>query len=394
MKLRPVLLVAVLVSSAGLALLVRNHPAWIAQEEWFLDFLVANTRERFESEKLQPAENLVFIEFNEKDKAEYGAWPPAPIDYIMVLKKLRAHDPGVVAFSDLLKWPGADTQFVDELQHALVGFSQVALAFQATTGATLESGLVSEEKEVPSMAAVEGDSSAVPALSRLIFPDARLSRQMQLGFVATELDHPEQVPSLLLARADSRLVPSLAAQMIALQSRAPYISQRLRFGAGAGLYLGNERFIPMAADGTARPNLTGDFLRVNALELQTPDLGDAAAKVLAEKLGKNKLIVVGVSPSPGETHVRLAAWALALPQLKPAPDYVIWLAAFIAALCALWQLRFSRWGALVFGVCAVALLLGSTLVIFQTWLVWWPPMLPVLLLLAGSVFCVAWPRKS
>lgn len=393
MKLRTVLLAVVLALTATFALLARGGPAWNAAEGWFLDFLVANAHDRFDREKLGPAENVVFVEFREKDRAEFSAWPPAPIDYIMVLKKLKAHDPGVVAFSDLLKWQNADVSFVDELQHALVGFSQVVLAYSACTGTTLESGLVSEEKDVPSITTVEGDSSATPAISRLNFPDPRLSTQMQLGFVATEVDQPDHVPPLLLARADSRLVPSLAAQMIALQSRAPYVLQRLRFGAGAGLYLGNERFIPLAGGGAAPPKLAADFTRVSALDLQTPDLGDAASKAIAEKLGRNKLIVLGISPSPGETHVALAAWALALPQLNPAPDYVTWLAALVAAGLVLWQMRFGSWGAAIFGMCAIATLLGIAVVTFQSTLFWWPPLLPGMLLLAGTVFCVTWPRK-
>lgn len=393
MKLRPVMLAGVLTVTVVLALLAKGSPPWNTAEGWFLDFLVANVRDRFEKENLTPAEDVVFIEFNEKDKAEFSAWPPAPIDYIMALKKLRSHDPDVVAFSDVLKWEKRDVQFVDELQQTLVGFTQVALTFAASTGAIAESGLVSEDKEVPSIANVDGDDSAAPRLSRLRFPEARLSTAMQLGFVATDVDKPSEAPPLLVARADSKLVPSLAAQMIALHSHAPYVSQRLRFGLGAGLYLGGERFIPLAQNGMAHPGLKGDMTRVSALELLTPELGDAASKALAEKLGMNRLLILGTSPSPGETHARLAAWALALPKLNLAPESVPWLAGLIAALLAGWQLRFGRWGALVFGMCALAVYLGSAITVFQSTLTWWPPLLPCGMLAAGTAFCVIWPRK-
>lgn len=394
MKLRPAMLAVVLAASVGFALHEKGSPRWNAAEGWFLDFLVANVRDRFEKEDLAPAGNVVFIGFDEKDKAEFSAWPPAPIDYIMVLKKLNSHEPDTVAFSDVLKWDTRDMQFVDELQQLLVGFTQVALAFSATTGATAESGLVSEDKEVPSIASVEGDRSTAPKLSRLVFPDAQLSTQMQLGFVADPVDKPAGVPPPLVAQADAKLVPSLAAQMIALQSHTPYVSQRLRFGVGAGLYLGGERFIPLARDGTVRPRLKGDVTRVNALDLLTPDLGDAASKTLAETLGKNKLVIVGTSPSPGETHARIAAWALALPRLNRAPEYVCWMATLVAAVLAVRQLRFGRWGAAVFGMFAFTLLLGVALVVFQSSLIWWPPLLPGVVLLAGTVFCVVWQRKA
>ncbi len=388
------MLAVVLAASVVLALLARGGARWNAAEAWFLDFLVANARDHFEKEDLPPAENVVFISFNEKDKAEFSAWPPAPIDYFMILKRLKAHEPDVLAFSDVLKWDQPDIRFVDELQQSLVGFNQVVLAFAATTGATAESGLVGEDKEIPSVARVEGDSTAAPKLSRLKFPDARLSRQMQLGFVATQVDKPEAALPLLVARTDTSLAPSLAAQMISLQSRAPYVSQRLRFGVGAGLYLGAGRFIPLAQDGTVHPRLTGDVTRVSALGLLTPELGDDASRTLTETLGKNKLIILGTSPSPGESHARLAAWALALPRLHLAPDSVVWLATLIAVLLAGWQLRFGRWGAAVFGLCAMAAVLGISLTVFQSTLVWWPPLLPGAVLLAGTVFCLAWPRKA
>jgi hypothetical protein len=394
MKPRPIMLAAVLGASLAGALLAKGGAGWNAAEGWFLDFLVANARDRFEKEDLVPAENVVFVGFSEHDKAEFSAWPPAPIDYIMALRKIRPHEPDVIAFGDVLKWNQESVQFIEELQQTLVGFSQVALAFGANTGVTAESGLVSEDKEVPVIASVDGDLSSAPKLSRLVFPDERLSTQMQLGFVATQVDRPDDVPPLLVARADASLVPSLATQMIALESHAPYVSQRLRFGTGAGLYLGGERFIPLAPDGTARPRLKGDLTRVSALDLLTPELGDAASQALSDKLGKNKLVILGISPSPGETHARIAAWALALPRLKLAPDYVPWVATLIAVLLAAWQLRFGRWGAMVFGLCALAALLGTALLVFQSSLTWWPTLLPGAVLLAGTLFCVTWPRRT
>ncbi len=394
MKQRPVMLAIVLAAAVTCALLARGGTRWNDAEGWFLDFLVANVRDRFEKEDLTPAEEVVYVGFNETDKAEFSAWPPAPIDYIMALRKIKPHEPAVIAFGDVLKWDQSGTQFIDELQQSLVGFNQVALAFAATTGATSESGYVNEDKEVPNIASVEGDISASPKLSRLIFPDARLSTQMQLGFVATRLDQPGDAPPLLVARADDSLVPSLAAQMIALQSHAPYVSQRLRFGVGAGLYLGGERFVPLSPDGTAQPRLKGDVARVSALDLLTPELGDAASEALAGKLGKNRLVILGTSPSPAETHARVAAWALALPRLRLAPDYVCWLATVIAGLVVFWQLRFGRWGAAIFGMGAIAVLLGTALAVFQSSLIWWSPLLPGIVLLAGTIFCMAWPRRA
>lgn len=390
MKPRPAMLAVVLTASVGLALHEQRGPRWNAAEGWYLDFLVANARGRLEKELRAPADSVVFIAFNEKDKAEFSAWPPAPIDYIMALKKLKVHEPDTIAFSDVLKWDAPDVQFVDELQQLLVGFNQVALACSATAGAATGPGLAGDDTRIPSFTHVEGDGSTAPQLGRVMFPDARLSTQMQLGFVASR---DAGAPPLLVARADARLVPSLAAQAIALQSHAPYASQRLRFGAGAGLDLDRERFIPLTRDGTVRPALKTGVTRVNALDLLTPDLGDATSRTLSETLGKGKLIILGISPSPGEAHADVAAWALALPRLNRAPDSVCWMATLVAAALAVWQLRFGRWGAAIFGMLAATLLLGAALVVFESSFTWAPPLLPGIALLAGTVFCVVWPRK-
>lgn len=394
MKLRPAMLAVLLAASVGLALREQGGPGWDAAEQWWLDFLVANARDRIEKTDIAPSENVIFVAFNERDKAEFSTWPPAPIDCIMALKRLKSHEPDTIAFGDVLKWDAPGVQFVDELQQMLVGFPQVVLAFSATTAASPGPDSAAGDTGLPSFPVVEGDSSAAPPLGGLMFPDARLSTQMQLGFVALGGDGRAARPPPLAAQAGSRLVPSLAAQMIALQSHAPYVSQRLRFGVGAGLYLGRERFIPIAQDGTVHPRLKAGVIRVNALDLLTPDLGDAASRGLADLLGKNKLIVLGISPSPAETHAEVAAWALALPRLLRAPDYACWMATLAATMLVFLQIRFRRLGAALVGLFAFMLLLAAALLVFQSSFIWCPPLLPGVVLAVGTIFCVVWEPRS
>jgi hypothetical protein len=188
------------------------------------------------------------------------------------------------------------------------------------------------------------------------------------------------------------LVPSLAAQILALREHAPYATQRLRFGRGAGLFLGEDVFVPLEDNGTVSPQLDGGVLRVNALDLMTPSLEDEAAKVTNQKLGTHKVVIIGTVPSAGETQARVVAWALALPKLHHAPIMAEWIAAALAVLLAIWQLRFGRFGALVFGAGVVAVMLALALAEFQMARRWCGPALPGALNLLATVFCFLWPH--
>ncbi len=197
-----------------------------------------------------------------------------------------------------------------------------------------------------------------------------------------------------MARSGDSLTPSFTAQILALKERAPYAAQRLRFGRGAGLYLGNEVFVPLEQNGTATPKLSGDIVRLSALELMTPSLQDASSQAVDQKLGAHKVIVLGVVPSGGEAQSRTVAWALALPKMRRVPAMVEWIAAAVAALLGLWQLRFHRFGALFFGVGVTAAMLAAALVEFQTGHWWCPAVLPGGLAIVATLFCFLWPHRA
>ena len=363
---------------------------------FFLDFLNANTRAKSDKKPLPAGDAVVFLEFHETDKAEYSAWPPAPLDYIMVLKRLAEHDPEVVAFSDVLKWDKSDIQFIPELQQSFLRFPAVALAFHAEDiGKEAVDSVIREEVGMPAIATVVGNSNLAPRLGKYEFPSKALRTQMQLGFVLSDKEKKTgNGAAPLVARAGEALVPSLAAQILALKERAPYATQRLRFGRGAGLFLGEDVFVPLEENGTVNPQLEGDVVRVNALDLMTPSLEDEAAVAAKGRLGKHKVVIVGTVPSPGEGEARVVAWALALPKLHRAPVMAEWIAAALAALLAFWQLRFGRFGALFFGIGVVAVMLALALAEFQMARRWCGPALPGALTLLATLFCFLWPHSK
>jgi hypothetical protein len=154
----------------------------VKAEQGFLDFLVANARDAFEKKPLPASPEVVFVEFRAEDKAEYSTWPPAPLDYIMVLKKLAEHEPRVLAFTMPLNWENSTPQFVGEMQKALLPFTSVVLGFdgKATADATPETKQFFAE-ELPRFANVDGDSSLAPSLIGIsALPNSQLRTQMQL----------------------------------------------------------------------------------------------------------------------------------------------------------------------------------------------------------------------
>ena len=138
--------------------------------------------------------------------------------------------------------------------------------------------------------------------------------------------------------------------------------------------------------------LRGEVTQLSAVDVSTPDLGDAESKMLSEKIGTHRIIVLGTDESGGVGQARAIAWALSLPTINRAPQKAEWIAAALAAFLALWQLRFHRFGVLIFGGGAAAGALGLALVFFQSTLIWCPPVLPLVMLACSTLFCLVWPR--
>jgi hypothetical protein len=195
-----------------------------------------------------------------------------------------------------------------------------------------------------------------------------------------------------VASEGRRLVPSLASQAVTLYRQVPYAAQRLRFGRGARLSLGEEFIIPLREDGRLPLKEKPRVPVVNALDLMVPDLGDEPAREMQKTLGKGKVVVLGSGPE-GMIHARAIATALAMPKVRRASVIVEWGLAAAACLFCLWQLRHRRMKALLAGAVAVIAGLGVSLLTFQSALVWCSPLAVLLALAVGTVFCFLWPAK-
>ena len=396
MKIRAIILLALLGTAAFFAVKEQGGEHWRRAEDWYLDFLTANARDHFEREAMSPSPDVVFVEFNERDKAEFGSWPPPPDDYLSVLKRIAPHEPELVAIGDVLSWPEDKPQSPvmlakQALQQQLERFPQVLLAFSGKVeGQGAGAPLAVDDFSLPDVNVVGDDISAVPALTGGILPDRELRLQVQLGFVAPAAEGR----SRFAARDDSRVVPSFALQAVALKGHVLPAEVRLRLGEGAALYAGHARFVPLSKDGTLTPKLSGELTRVNAIDLLTPDLGDESARAAAAKLSDHKLIMLGIAGSAVENEARIASWALALPGIQSAAAAVEWSGTGVGALLAFFLLRFRRLGALFIGTGIMVVCIAIFVGVFQSSLWWMFPLGPLTFIAVGTLFAFIWPHRA
>lgn len=366
-------------------------------EQGFLDFLVANARSAFARQVPEQSPSVVLVEFREEDKAEFGAWPPAPLDYLMVLKRLQEHEPEVVAITEPLDWAQAEGEFLTQLRSAMVTFPSVVLGFALSSEGGAMTGDAADfaANEMPVLAAVgagDGEVGTFSAVTRLPVAPLRIAAQTGFSLLQTKVPLPtEAVP--VVAGDGSRLVPSLVAQVVTLFQHVPYAAQRLRLGTGARLSLGDELMVPLNADGTMTLASKPQVPRVNALELIAPDVGDETARLVRQALGRHKVVILGTSALAGP-QARAVASALAMPQIARAPSAADWGFAAAGCLMSFWLLRCSRMKALVSGFAMLVGGMAVCMVAFQSSLTWWSPWPALVAVTVGMLFCLVWPRRK
>lgn len=130
--------------------------------------------------------------------------------------------------------------------------------------------------------------------------------------------------------------------------------------------------------------------KVSALDLTSPILDEAEAARTNEVLGKGRVLVVGIGQN-AEAQARAIAFALAMPQLKRAPEWGAWAFAAWMALCCLRQWRYRRMKVLLFGVVLAVIAMVICLVTFQSSLWWWSPGPAAVVVVVSTLFCFLWP---
>lgn len=398
MKVRAVILFILLAGVLSAYNIAEQNDIFRESKQWFLDFLVANARDKIEVRNAQTNNDVVLVQFDEKERDEYSAWPPAPLDYIIAIKRLSTHEPEVLAVVDPLRWDNADAQFVSQLRQTMLSFPFVVLGFDISSegyGMNVENGDFASN-EMPILKCSDDGSKNVLVFTRVTnVPDKGLRIAVQSGF--TQLAHPtidvasKHVP--FVAFDGQHLVPSLSAQAVTLFRHVPYASQRIAFGAGARLSLGDEYMVPLDPTGALVLNDQIQVPTINALDLMSPDIGDADSNRIRNILGKNKIIVVSMSKR-GDTQARAIVQALSTPTLHRKRVLWDWGAAVAACLVAFWQLYFRRIGALVIGMLFSLSSLIFSLLVFQSSLAWWSPIASIVVICVSTLFCLIWTQKA
>jgi CHASE2 domain-containing sensor protein len=422
-----VLLTAALVGHVvGLRLSSEYRSRVHEYEQGFLDFLVANAQDSFAKAVPETSSEVVLIDFREEDKAEFEAWPPAPLDYIMLLKKLSPAEPSVLAFTEPLRWEGTNAEFIQQLRSALLPVPSLILGFEVSAEA-IEMSPEQKEFMERGMPSFNQEGTGNPAAATASFksvtrlPDkalrigteemgiARVSSAVASPAPAAEGDkEPEKKtepvsvsPSpranaasfAFVANDGTHLIPSLAAQAVSRFRRMASSELSLRFGQGARLSLSDAHIVPLEEGGTMKLQKKPSVPTLDALGLFDPLADETTLAATAQTLGRGKVLVIGTG-AVAASQAQAIAQALAVPQLHRAPVWGDWAFAGAVALFSLWQFRRGRIKALLAGVLLAALAAIVCMLTFQSSLWWWSPASATVVLATTTLFCFLWPHRK
>ena len=399
------LILVLLLSSLGWWL-DREHQAGRFQrvDELFLDFLVANARDRFVAvgDHALSAAPVVFVKMRVADKAEYAGWPPRPLDWQMILKGLQPYYPDVVVIPETLLWGSPSPEFVNEAAQALTPFPSAVLGVEAQLTAHRETPafLGGLEDSLPRFQKVQGDTAAVPALGALISaPDNLIRRQAELGVVIIP-DAGAAAKLPYAVQESGHLIPTVLAQALARFTQTPYAAQRLLLGPGAGAYLSNGAFIPLSTAGEFTVNAKASVPEVDALGLMTSELAEALSPQDKSNLAAGKVIVIGTDDDAkgglGRIHAQALAQVLSLPRLRLLPAWAQWITWAVAGLVGVWLALFvPRPKSMLRGILCIFAALVTCFLAFQSSLIWCPPTIPTALIAVSTVFArIAGQRRN
>ena len=391
------LILVLLLTSLGWWLDREHHAGRFQRvDELFLDFLVANARDRFvvADDKAVASAPVVLVKMRATDRAEYAGWPPRPLDWQMVLKGLHGYNPAVVVIPETLFW-GRPAQ-------ALVPFPSTVLGVEAQLAAKpgAPAFLGGLENALPQFQKVQGDIGAVPLLGALVSPpDDLVRRQAELGIAIPQAENgTARLPYAV--QESGHLLPTVLAQALARISHTPYATQRLLLGPGAGAYLANGTFVPLSAAGELTVNTKQPVHEVDALNLMTSELAEALSPQDKANLSGEKVIVIGTDDGTqsglARLHAQALAQVLAQPRLRLLPGWAQWIVWGTAGLAGLWLVLFvPRNKAILRGMLCIFAALVTCFLAFKSSLIWCPPTIPAALLAASTVFArIAGQRKN
>lgn len=356
-------------------------------DELFLDFLVANSREKLTTpDPAARKDEVLLVRLDPADRAEYAGWPPLPIDWQMILGGLRPAEDAVIVIPEPLQWGKPAPDFIPAVAEALVPLPSVVMGVEArlaesAAGPAFTGGL---ENVIPGFQKAAGEPELAPPISALMAaPDPAIRRHGELGLFT-----PDSMPYVL--RDEEVLMPGVVAQALARLTRTPYALHRVLLGPGAGAYLRQGVFVPLENDGRLAVDPQKPVNEINALGFLSGGLADALGAEDKARIQAAKIIVLGVddrnTPGIARRHAQALAGVLSLPRIQLLGEFEQWIVWAVVALAGLWMVartprqKCPARGFLLIFATIVAVFLG-----FQTSLLWFPPTIPVALLTASAM---------
>lgn len=365
-------------------------------DDLFLDFLVANARERLSQPEAGKENPVVLVSLREDQKMEYAAWPPPPLDWQTILKELHVYEPSVVVIPTPLFWGRPAPDFVSAVAESLMPFRSVVLGVEtelAAADSAAPAFMGGLQDAMPVFQRLDGESADAFTLSALITaPDELLRTRSEIGLAAvTQTEGKLGLPYAI--RESDKLYPSVLAQSLARFSGTPYALHRIRLGPGAGAYLNEGLFVALAQDGVIHAESESEIPSVNALHLMTGTLADGLSAEEKTTLGKGRIIVIGPDvaakdqpPSLARLHAQILSQILSRPRLHVLTQVQQWVAWGVAGFVGFWiGLRTLRSRALRAGMGMIFSALVVSFLAFQASLIWCPPTMLVSLIAMGAV---------
>lgn len=379
----------------------------------YVEWLIANTRHGFETTKgSRQSEQVVFLAVSDPDALVFESWPLDALDYAILFSNLKQFEPSVVAVHPLLDLGGSGDLALRSVSRSALGLSSVILGVPAEYDPDEEFVDPIIRHVLTPLAHVSGDLDlALPFTGILGLPHERVRVQRYLGFshvynqVSGNTDQEAQPDrAVLAARLGDDLYPSLALETALLHARTPLATTRFRLGQGAGVFVRDDRFIPINADGSLDlpANAADLVIKVDAAELLTagsPIDGLSPDGGLLEALRGNIAIIGYDDPdsrtieladgslvSPAELTARTVATMVSMPSIMRLPMPYQYGVAGLGMLLCLVCLRLPRRRAMTTALLFVFLNILAGYLVFQVVAVWWSLAIPVTLFaLAGLV---------
>ena len=374
-----------------------------AANRTYVDWLLGNSK----SQLRDPSVTLLTID--EEQAPIFQNWPPAPLDFSVMLRRLQLCDPKVVAAEPVLRWDDVAEGELDILLTAGLAFGEDHLLLGSvlqfnSAAEPLKSSTLSLLRPLPD-GAVEGDLSRLPEFTNVLsLPDTRLcAANSVVGF--TGIDLGDQAPdgdalrAPLLARVGDTVVPSFV--LLAAMLEMDAVPADVKVELGEAITVKDTLVIPIDASGAlnvftglrAKLPVSKATILVHDPAYEGGGSGGTGGKSERDAL-KSRIVVLGMNDKNSRvipagrggniSRAELFALAIAtiqsgryIQKLQPAVRWAVWGGI---VLFGLWLLRMPRKRAVGLALLAIVLYFAGNMILFQTTPRWIPPAVPVALL--------------